>query len=81
MRKMSFRATGSDAALRIRTQGKSKEIRIAAARLGYFVRIIVDDVSLPVSPFLSPSCPSFIGRAFSRHFSGETEERKAGKTS
>jgi len=51
MRKMSFRATGSDAALWIRTREKSKEI--AATRLGYFVRIIVDDVSPLLSLSLS----------------------------
>jgi len=47
MRKMSFRVTGSDAALETRIRRKSKEI--AATRFGYFVRAIVEDVSLPLS--------------------------------
>jgi len=44
MRKMSFRVIGSDAALETRIRRKSKEI--AMARFGYFVRTIVEDVSL-----------------------------------
>lgn len=89
MRKMSFRATGSDTALetRVRRVGgserKSKEIRIArggaAAR---FVRIIVEDVSLlcPSVPFLfvplSVSLLIYLARAFSRRYSARDRKSR-----
>lgn len=60
MRKMSFRVTGSDAALETRIRGKSKEI--AAARSGYFVRTIVEDVSLRCRFSLSHSHHLYLSR-------------------
>lgn len=78
MRKMSFRVTGSDA-VRLSHPGKVERNTDSdvAARFGYFVRIIVEDVSLPLALYLS--CAFSRDTSPGRQKAPERREEKLGR--